>query len=104
MVQRDSVLRMAADYLGGADPRSPLASPLHAELAGLAPLLIQVGSAETMLDDSLRLAGLAGAQQVSVQLEVWPEMIHVRHTLHPMLADGRRALASAGAFIRARMA
>jgi acetyl esterase/lipase len=103
MVQKDGLMRMAADYLAGGDARHPLAAPIHADLTGLAPLLIQVGAAETLLDDSIRLAGLAGAQHVPVQLEVWPEMIHVWHFFHPMLADGRRAIAGAGAFVRMRM-
>jgi len=56
MVQRDGVFEMARLYLNGADPRSPLAAPIYADLAGLAPLLIQVGAAETLLDDAIRLA------------------------------------------------
>jgi epsilon-lactone hydrolase len=103
MIQRDYLAELAAAYLHGADPRSPLASPLHAELRGLPPLLIQVGSAETLLDDSVRLARAAGAADVWVRLEVWPEMIHVWHLFHPQLATGRRALAAAGTFIRAEL-
>jgi acetyl esterase/lipase len=99
MVQKESLLGMAQAYLQGADPRSPLAAPLHADLKGLAPLLIQVGAAETLLDDSIRLAGLAGAAGVDVRLEVWPEMIHVWHLFHPVLGEGRRAINEAGAFI-----
>src|SRR5437588_160195 len=71
MVQRAGILEMAGHYLNGADPRSPLAAPLYADLAGLAPLLIQVGAAETLLDDALRLAKLAGAADVRVDLQVW---------------------------------
>ncbi len=95
--------RWAAAYLGGENARNPLAAPLYANLSGLAPLLIQVGSAEVLLDDSIRLAGLAGAAEVPVRLEVWPEMLHVWHFFHPVLTDGRRAIASAGSFIRERM-
>ena len=103
MIQRDYLQELAAAYLHGADPRSPAASPLYADLRGLPPLLIQVGSAETLLDDSVRLARKAGAEDVWVRLEVWPEMIHVWHLFYPQLAAGRRALASAGAFIRAEL-
>jgi monoterpene epsilon-lactone hydrolase len=103
LVQPDLLRQWAGAYLGGANPKSPLAAPLHADLKGLAPLLIQVGSAETLLDDSIRLAAAASAQEVSVRLEAWPEMIHVWHFFHPILADGRRALTSAGAFIRDKM-
>src|ERR1700694_3321916 len=71
MVQREGVAEMARLYLNGAYPRSPLAAPLHADLAGLAPLLIQVGAAETLLDDAIRLAKLAGAADVRGALQVW---------------------------------
>jgi acetyl esterase/lipase len=90
-------------YLNGTDPRSPLAGPLYAELAGLPPMLIQVGTAETLLDDAIRLAGRAAAADVRVTLETWPRMIHVWHLFHPQLAEGRRAITAAGGFIRASM-
>lgn len=89
----------AAHYLNGADPRSPLASPLYANLSGLPPLLIQVGSAEILLDDAVRLAGVAGAAGVSVQLQIWPEMIHVWHAFAFLLQAGKRAIELAGAFL-----
>ncbi len=100
-VQRAGILDMARIYLNGADPRSPLASPLYADLKGLAPLLIQVGAAETLLDDAVRLAKVAGAADVRVDLQIWPEMVHVWHLFHPELTAGRQALAAGGAFIRA---
>jgi epsilon-lactone hydrolase len=102
-VQKAGLEFMAKTYLGGADPKNPLASPLHANLTGLAPLLIQVGAAETLLDDATRLAALAGAAHVAVTLEIWPEMIHVWHVMHPVLAAGRKAIGNGGAFIRATM-
>jgi monoterpene epsilon-lactone hydrolase len=100
MVLRPGLLDMAKLYLAGADPRSPLAAPLYADLAGLAPLLIQVGAAETLLDDAVRLAQRAGAADVRVDLQVWPEMIHVWPLFHPELAAGKRALDDAGAWIK----
>lgn len=103
LVKREPLLQLAATYLGDADPCAPLAAPLYADLKGLAPLLIQVGSAEALLDDAVRLAAAAGAQEVEARLEVWPEMIHVWHFFHPVLADGRRALDTAGSYIRERM-
>ena len=99
MVQRPGLVEWGALYLGDADPASPLASPIHADLAGIAPLLIQVGSEETLLDDAVRLAGVAGAAQVPVRLDVAPGMIHVWHFFHPMLAPARDAIAVAGQFI-----
>jgi epsilon-lactone hydrolase len=101
MVQRAPLLDMAKLYLGGADPRSPLAAPIYADLTGLAPLLIQVGAAETLLDDAIRLAKVAGAADVRVDLQVWPEMVHVWHIFHPELKAGRKAIEEGGAFVRA---
>ena len=100
-VQKAGILDMAKNYLGGADPRSPLASPLYADLHGLAPLLIQVGAAETLLDDATRLAQIAGAADVAVDLQIWPEMIHVWHIYFNELAAGRRAIGAGGEFARA---
>jgi epsilon-lactone hydrolase len=99
-VQRVGILDMARMYLNSADPRSPLAAPIYADLSGLAPLLIQVGAAETLLDDAIRLARAAGAADVRVDLQVWPEMIHVWHLFHPELGAGRQAIEQGGTFIR----
>lgn len=101
MVQKAGILDIAKAYLAGADPRSPLAAPLYADLAGIAPLLIQVGAAETLLDDAIRLAQRAGAADVRVDLQVWPEMIHVWPLFWPELATGKRALDNAGGWIKA---
>jgi acetyl esterase/lipase len=84
------------------DRRDPLISPLFADLAGFPPLLIQVGSAETLLADATRLAAAAGSADVEVRLEIWPHMIHAWPVWNAKLEDGRRALESAGQFIRAR--
>ncbi|HEY6432528.1 MAG TPA: alpha/beta hydrolase, partial [Acetobacteraceae bacterium] len=102
-VQKAPLLDMARAYLNGADPRSPLATPLYADLRGLAPMLIQVGSVETLLDDALRLARGAGMADVPVDLQIWPEMIHVWHFYHPELKAGRRAIEVGGDFIRGMM-
>jgi epsilon-lactone hydrolase len=87
-------------YLGSADARDPRISPLFADLAGLPPLLIQVGSSETLLDDALRLAARAGSADVSVTLEIWPHMIHAWQLWNARLQPGREALESAGNFMR----
>jgi epsilon-lactone hydrolase len=100
LIQKDYLLELAKAYLGDSDPRTPLASPLYADLAGLPPMLVQVGSAETLLDDAVRIARVAGAADVRVTLEIWPDMIHAWHLFHPQVAAGRRALAAVGDFIR----
>jgi acetyl esterase/lipase len=87
-------------YLGETDPRDPLASPVFADLSGLPPLLIQVGSAEILLDDAVRLAEAAGAAGTAVRLDIWPNMPHVFPAFAFMLEAGRLAVADAGAFMR----
>ncbi len=91
-------------YLAGADPTLPLATPLHAELTGLPPLLIQVGTAECLLDDAVRLAERARRHGVEVELETVENMVHVWHMFAPILSEGREAIDRAGAFIAARTA
>ncbi|TIX50666.1 alpha/beta hydrolase [Alteraurantiacibacter aquimixticola] len=98
-----SLKAMAALYLAGQDGAHPLASPVNADLTGLPPLLVQVGSSEILLDDALVVAARAGAAEVHVQLEVWPEMIHVFQSFHFLLEEGRAALDGAGAFLRAQL-
>jgi len=94
----------AARYVGDGDLAAPLASPVHADLHGLPPLLIQVGSAEILFDDAVALARAAGAAGTHVQLEVWPGMVHVWHAFGFMLGAGRRAIEGAGAFLAERLA
>ena len=103
MVKREIIANFAQAYLNGADPRSPLASPIYADLRGIAPLLIHVGASEVLLDDSLKLARTAGAADVSVRLEIWPEMIHIWHVFHRILGDGRKAVLAGGNFLREAM-
>jgi epsilon-lactone hydrolase len=103
LIQKPYLLELAEAYLAGADPRTPLASPLYADLKGLPPLLIQVGAAEILLDDAVRLARAAGAADVRVTLEIWPDMIHAWHLFYQQVAAGRRALANVGTFIRSML-
>jgi monoterpene epsilon-lactone hydrolase len=102
-IQREDVLTMAKDYLGGADPRTPLAAPLYADLSGLPPLLIQVGSAETLLDDSTRLAELGRSVGVDITLEPWDDVFHVWQAFALLLPEGRQAIDRIGKFVRERL-
>jgi acetyl esterase/lipase len=101
----EAYLRELADaYLPAAINRAdPRVSPLYANLNGLPPLLIQAGSAETLLADATRLAAVAGEADVAVTLEIWPHMIHAWPLWNAHLEDGRDALARAGAFMRRHM-
>jgi len=103
MVQREPLLQMAAAYLGGQDARNPLASPIHADLRGLPPLLVHVGTAETLLDDATRLAERARAAGVAIDLEVWDDMIHVWHAFAPLLPEADEAIARIGTWVRSRL-
>ena len=78
------------DYLGDRDPPRPLASPIFADLTGLPPLLIQVGSHEILLDDAVRLAARAGGDDVPVELQVWPGVPHVFQSFAAILDDADR--------------
>lgn len=101
LIQAPYLQELATAYLNGVDPRHPMVSPIYADLRGLPPLLIQVGSDETLLDDAIRLAGVAASADVRTTLQVWPHMIHAWHLFYAQLADGRRSLAEMGAFVRA---
>ena len=100
IVKPEMIREIARVYLAGQNPRSPLAAPLYADLHGLPPLLIHVGDAEALLDDSKRLAERAKAAGVDVTLEVWPEMPHVWHLFAHFLPEGQQAIDRAGEFVR----
>ena len=103
LVEREGVLEMAKAYLGETQPRTPLAAPLYADLRGLPPLLIQVGTAEVLLDDSTRLAERARSAGVEVVFEPWDDMIHMWHMFAAMLPRGNRRLtASVSSFAGTR--
>jgi acetyl esterase/lipase len=103
MIAPDRITRVRDAYVGDADPREPLASPIYADLSGLPPMLIQVGENEVLLDDSTRLAERAEAARVDVTLEVWPEMIHVWHFFAELLPEGQQAIDRIGEYLRERV-
>jgi epsilon-lactone hydrolase len=103
IVSRDMLLGWGKLYLGDHDPRTPLASPLYADLRHIPPMLIQVGSAEVLLDDSLRLAARASAAGVDATLEVWPDMIHVWHSFAAILPEARQAVERVAEFVRTHL-
>jgi epsilon-lactone hydrolase len=99
VLSRQKVLDFAKSYLERGDPRSPLASPLYADLRGLPPLLIQVGTAEVLLDDANRLAESAKKAGVEVDLERWEDMIHMWH-FFPSIPEGQQAIERVGEFVQ----
>jgi monoterpene epsilon-lactone hydrolase len=100
MTTRKGTLMLAKAYLRDTDPRAPLASPLHADLTGLPPLLIQVGTAEVLFDDATRLADHARAAGVDVILEPWDDMMHMWHFFAAILPEGQQAIDRIGEFVR----
>jgi len=92
--------RMAAAYLGGVDPKTPLASPLFGELNNLPPMLVQVGTAETMYDDSRLYAEKAQVAGVNITFEPWEDMIHGWHGSAAVLPEAQEAIDSIGAFFK----
>ncbi len=86
-------------YLKDADPQAPLASPAHANLEGLPPLLIQVGSEEVLLSDSINLAENAHLSGVDVTLDIWEGMQHVWQFAASFVPEGRQAIGKIGEFI-----
>lgn len=101
MVDKAGLLRMAQMYAGDSDPKNPLISPIYADYKGLPPMLIQVGDAEILLDDSTRVAERARAAGIKVELEAWPEMFHVWHVFAKILPEGQQAIDRIGEYVRA---
>ena len=101
MVDQATLLRMGPLYAGDRNLKNPLLSPIYADYKGIPPLLLQVGDAEILLDDSNRVADRARAAGVKVELEAWPEMFHVWHVFAKILPEGQQAIDRIGAFVLA---
>lgn len=104
MISKAGLDQMALAYLGGLDAHDPLASPVFGDFAGVAPVLIQTGSEEALLSDSLTMADVLGQARVDVRLEIWPEMIHVFQAWGAALHSARRAIRVAAAWMEDRWA
>ena len=100
---KDGLQRMAADYLCGADPRDPLASPIFGDFSGLPPLLVVVGGYEVLLDDAVGLARRAAIGGVDVTLRIWAGMQHVFPIYAGFLPEADAAIAAIGSWIRWRL-
>jgi phosphinothricin tripeptide acetyl hydrolase len=100
MISKEGLDEMAAAYLGTANPKEPLASPLYADLQGLPPLLIQVGSEEALHSDAVEVWKKAEAAGVDVSFESWGKMVHVWHVFHVVLGEGRDAVNRIGSFLK----
>ncbi|MBP6014940.1 MAG: alpha/beta hydrolase [Alphaproteobacteria bacterium] len=104
MVRHEDLERWTEVYLGkGVSRTAPLASPVHADLSGLPPVLIQTGGAEVLLSDSVLLAERLKQKGIPVDLDVWPGMIHVWHWFAPMLSEGQAAIDKMASFLKAKL-
>jgi len=87
-------------YLAGSDPRDPLASPVFANLSGFPPLLVQAGTHEVLFDDITRFVEKASLQGVTVTYEKYPGMFHCWQIFGTMVPPAKKALSSAGNFVK----
>lgn len=101
--ERSMLDGMASQYLGASAAEDPLASPLFGDLAGLPPLLLQVGDAEILLDDTTRVTAKVREAGGEVVEEIWPEMFHVWHASAPMLPERQQAVERIGEFVAAQI-
>ena len=100
MVTKEGLMEMAEAYLDDADPRTPLASPLYADLNGLPPMLIHVGTAEILLDDATRITDRARQAGVEVTLNTAEDMCHIWHLFTIMLPEALAAIEEVAGFMR----
>jgi acetyl esterase/lipase len=104
LLSRENLQPRVIDYTAGHDAASGLISPVFADLAGLPPLIIQVGTHEVLLDDAVRLAGQAASADVEVTLDITPGVPHVFQAYHPILDEAAAALDRAGQLLSAHLA
>jgi acetyl esterase/lipase len=103
IVSGNALRMMAGIYLAGADPRAPTASPLYADLTGLPPLLVQVGTRESLLDDARRLVAKARAAGVDVTFTEYEDVIHMWVVSGPDIPESLAAYREAGAFLETHL-
>ena len=103
LLSPEALRARVTDYTGGQDAGLGLISPIFAELSGLPPLIIQAGTHEVLLDDAIRLAGVAATADVEVSLDVTPGVPHVFQAYHAILDEAAVALDRAGQFLSAHL-
>jgi monoterpene epsilon-lactone hydrolase len=103
MVEGTNLCSCAELYLHGSDPKNPLASPIFADLHGLPPIYIQVGSDEVLLSDATQFSQLAEAASGEMRLEVWQDMQHLWQLATQYLPESRQAVQKIGDYLREKM-
>jgi epsilon-lactone hydrolase len=100
---REVVRGLAAGYLAGADPRDPLAAPLHADLRRLPAMYLQAGAEESLLDDSRRLADGLRDAGVAVRLDQWADQVHTFQMGAGRTEVADDAIGRAGSWLRSTL-
>jgi acetyl esterase/lipase len=103
VLETSRVIKYSHDYLAGADPRHPYASPLYGDASGLPPVLIQVGSDEMLRDDSVRMAEKLKAAGCEAEIDVFQRQPHGWQLYARILPEGRQAIERIGAFLERRI-
>lgn len=103
MFRPQNIAEFAAAYLAGHSPFDSYASPAHADLSGLPPLLLQVGSTELLLDDSRQVHDKIQAAKGVSRLEIYDDVFHCWQMLDGIVPEARAALRQAATFIRHHM-
>ena len=104
LLSPEALRTRVTDYTASQDASLGLISPIFAELSGLPPLIIQVGSHEVLLDDAIRLAGVAASADVEVTLDITPGVPHVFQAYHAILDEAVEALDRAGRLLSTHLA
>jgi len=104
ILDKTELLEAAKMYCQKENPRNPFISPLYAELKGLPPMFIQLGTYDLLFDEGKKLAAKAEEAGVKVELDVWDQMIHGWQLFGNRLPEAIKAIQRAGDFIRKRTA
>ena len=100
VVGGEGLKAMSSAYLGSADSKDPLVSPIHGDWTGAPPMLIQVGTNEVLLDDSRTLTKVCRNAGVQVTLEEWDGMVHVFQSFYGLIDDAERAVDRIGEWVK----
>jgi acetyl esterase/lipase len=101
-INQEGLKRDVQEYLAGADPSDPSVSPILSNLAGLPPILIQVGADEVLLGDAQALEKAVHQAGGKATMQIWPEMIHVWHLFPHFVIEADAAIAEIAAFLKPR--
>lgn len=100
MLNPVALRKLGLHHIGERNPKDPLLSPAYADLAGLPPLMVHVGTSEILLDDARAIRRNAKRAGIRLHYREWKEMPHVFPLFHRFLPEGRKAIAAMAAFVQ----